>query len=315
MPEVILLVALFSILLFLPFVPSIIELFLKRDTEPIPIDLERKKEPDYFGKSFINILATALKDLKSQEVEKPKPVYVKLPVYLKLKLNREEWVCFLNDEKLAESTMDTPVVFTKDTTFLQNHTFKRELVVFGNAVFKNTCVARSLYVKGDCLIKAPVRVARWVHVEGTLITRSNADLGVGVYAREIRIRGWTTFKRAYAQKIDTSDEPLIDKENNTGRVINLKGNFGITGSITIGGKERPVFVDGDIFCDGAAQIEGDVWIKGNVFSQDSITLKDGVVIGIEGKVKSVVARGEILIKGPFRIYGYIHSEKRVEASP
>jgi cytoskeletal protein CcmA (bactofilin family) len=74
-------------------------------------------------------------------------------------------------------------------------------------------------------------------------------------------------------------------------------------------------VDGDIFCDGDVQIEGDVWIKGNVFSQKSITLKDGVVIGIEGKVKSVVARGEILIKGPFRIYGYIHSEKGVEASP
>jgi predicted acyltransferase (DUF342 family) len=172
-----------------------------------------------------------------------------------------------------------------------------------------------LYVKGDCVIEAPVRIARWVHIEGTLIVNSNADLGVSVYAREMKIRGRTTFKRAYAQKIDTSDEPLIDKKNNTERVINLKGNFGITGNISIGGKERPVFVDGDIFCDGAAQIEGDVWIKGNVFSQKSITLKDGVVIGIEGKVKSVVARGEILIKGPFRIYGYIHSEKGVEASP
>jgi predicted acyltransferase (DUF342 family) len=309
MHEVILLVVLFFILLFLPFIPSIIELFLKRDVKPIPIDLERKKEPDHFGKRFINLLATALKELKIQEVEKLNPVY------LKLKLNREEWVGILNYEKLAENTIDTPVVFTKDTVFLQNHTFKRELVVFGNAVFKNTCLARSLYVKGDCVIEAPVRIARWVHVEGTLIVNSNADLGVSVYAREIKIRGWATFKRAYAQKIDTLDEPLIDKENNTGRVINLKGNFGITGSITIGGKERPVFVDGDIFCDGAAQIEGDVWIKGNVFSQESITLKDGVVIGIEGKVKSVVARGEILIKGPFRIYGYIHSEKRVEASP
>jgi cytoskeletal protein CcmA (bactofilin family) len=309
MPEVILLVALFSILLFLPFIPSIIELFLKKDVKPISIDLERKKEPDYFGKSFINLLASALKELKIQEVEKLNPVY------LKLKLNKEEWVGFLSDEKLAESTMDTPVIFTKDTVFLQNHTFKRELVVFGNAVFKNTCVARSLYVKRDCLIKAPVRVARWVHVEGTLITKSNADLGVNVYAREIKIRNWATFKRAYAQKIDTSDEPLIDKKNNTGRVINLKGNFGITGSITIGGKERPVFVDGDVFCDGDIQIEGDVWIKGNVFSQESITLKNGVVIGIEGKVKSVVARGEILIKGPFRIYGYLHSEKLVEVSP
>jgi predicted acyltransferase (DUF342 family) len=309
MPEVILLVVLFSIFLFLPFVPSIIELFLKRDAKPIPINPERKKEPDYFGKSFINLLASALKDIKIQEVEKSNPVY------LKLKLNREEWVGFLNDEKLAESTMDTPVIFTKDTVFLQNHTFKRELVVFGNAVFKNTCVARSLYVKGDCLIEAPVRIARWAHMEGTLITMSDADLGVSVYAREIKIRGWTTFKRAYAQKIDTSDTPLVDKKNNTERAINLKGNFSITDNISIGGKEKPVFVDGDVFCDGDVQIEGDVWIKGDVFSQKSITLKDGVVIGIEGKVKSVVARGEILIKGPFRIYGYIHSEKGVEVSP
>jgi cytoskeletal protein CcmA (bactofilin family) len=240
MLEVILLVALFSILLFLPFVPSIVELFLKRDAEPIPINPEYKKEPDYFGKSFINLLATALKDIKIQEVEKSNPVY------LKLKLNREEWVGFLNDEKLAESTMDTPVIFTKDTVFLQNHTFKRELVVFGNAVFKNTCVARSLYVKGDCVIEAPVRIARWVHIEGTLIVNSNADLGVSVYAREIKIRGWTTFKRAYAQKIDTSDEPLVDKKNNTERVINLKGNFGITGNISIDGK-KDLFLWMEIF--------------------------------------------------------------------
>jgi cytoskeletal protein CcmA (bactofilin family) len=309
MHEVILLVVLFFILLFLPFIPSIIELFLKRDVKPIPIDLERKKEPDYFGKSFINLLATALKELKIQEVEKSNPVY------LKLKLNREEWVGFLNYEKLSENTMDTPVIFTKDTVFLQNHTFKRELVVFGNAVFKNTCLARSLYVKGDCVIEAPVRIARWVHVEGTLIVNSNADLGVSVYAREIKIRGWATFKRAYAQKIDTLDEPLIDKKNNKERVINLQGNFGITGNITIGGEKGPNFVNGNIFCDGDVEIEGDVWIKGDVFSQKSITLKNGVVVGEEGKVKSVVARGEILIEGPFRIYGYIHSEKRVEASP
>jgi len=308
MHEVILLVVLFFILLFLPFIPSIIELFLKRDVKPISIDIERKKEPDYFGKSFINLLATALKELKIQEVEKLNPVY------LKLKLSREEWVGFLNDEKLAESTMDTPVIFTKDTVFLQNHIFKRELVVFGNAVFKNKCLARSLYVKGDCVIEAPVHIARWVHVEGTLIVNSNADLGVSVYAREIKIRGCATFKRAYAQKIDTLDEPLIDKKN-VERAINLQGNFSITSNISIGGKDRPVFVDENIFCDGDVQIEGDVWIKGNVFSQKSITLKNGVVVGEEGKVKSVVARGEILIKGPFRIYGYIHSEKRVEASP
>jgi cytoskeletal protein CcmA (bactofilin family) len=308
MLEFILLVVLFIILLFLPFIPSIIELFLKRDVKPISIDLERKKEPDYFGKSFINILATALKELKIQEVEKLNPVY------LKLKLNKEEWIGFLNDEKLSENTMDTPVIFTKDTVFSQNHTFKRELVVFGNAVFKNTCLARSLYVKGDCVIEAPVRIARWVHVEGTLIIRSNADLGVSVYAREIKIRGRTTFKSVCAQKIDTLDEPLVDKRNMKSIVI-VQGNIDTPHSVTISGKERSTFIDRDIFCDGDVQIEGDVWINGDVFSQKSITLKDGVVVGEEGKVKSVVARGEILIKGPFRIYGYIHSEKQVEVNP
>jgi hypothetical protein len=307
MHEVILIAGLFSIFLFLPFALSFIELFLKRDAKPIPIDLEYKKDPDYFTKRFINLLNDALKDLNIQEVKEQTPI--------KLELNKEEWIVFPGDRILTEKTINIPIVLTEDTVFLQEHVFKRELAVLGNVVFLNKCLARALYVKGDCVIEAPVRIARWVHVEGTLIVNSNADLGVSVYAREIKIRGWATFKRAYAQKIDTLDEPLIDKKNNKEKVINLQGNFGTTDNITIRGEKGPIFVNGDIFCDDDVEIEGDVWIKGNVFSQKSITLKNGVVVGEEGKVKSVVARDEILIKGPFRIYGYIHSEKRVEASP
>jgi cytoskeletal protein CcmA (bactofilin family) len=306
MHEVILIAGLFSMFLFLPFVLSFIELFLKRDAKPIPIDLEYKKDPDYFTKRFINLLNDALKNLNIQEVKEPTPI--------KLKLNKEEWIVFPGDRILTEKTINTPIVLTKDTLFLQKHVFKRELAVLGNAVFADKCIARALYVKGDCVIEAPVRIARWVHVEGTLIVNSNADLGVSVYAREIKIRGWATFKRAYAQKIDTLDEPLIDKKNNKERVINLQGNFGITGNITIGGEKGPIFISGNIFCDDNVEIEGDVWIKGDVFSQKNITLKNGVVVGEEGKVKSVVARGEILIEGPFRIYGYLHSEKGVEIS-
>ncbi|WP_299197073.1 polymer-forming cytoskeletal protein [Thermocrinis sp.] len=306
MHEVILIAGLFSIFLFLPFALSFIELFLKRDAKPIPIDLEYKKDPDYFTKRFVNLLNDALKNLNIQELKEPTPI--------KLELNKEEWIVFPGDRILTEKTIDTPIVLTKDTVFLQKHVFKKELAVLGNAVFAEKCLARALYVKGDCVIEAPVRIARWVHVEGTLIVNSNADLGVSVYAHEIKIRGWATFKRAYAQKIDTLDEPLIDKKNNKERVINLQGNFGITGNITIGGEKGPIFVNGNIFCDGDVEIEGDVWIKGDVFSQKSITLKNGVVVGEEGKVKSVVARGEILIEGPFRIYGYLHSEKGVEVS-
>ena len=309
MPESVLLIILFLIFWSLPFIAALIELFLKRDAEPIPIDLNRKKEPDYFGNSFINLLTNALKKLHIHDMEKLNPVY------LKLKLNKEEWLGFLDDEKFIEKKIDVPVVFTTNISFWQDHIFKKELVVFGNAVFFNNCVARALYVKGECFIGAPVRIARWVHVGRSIIVKSNADLGISVYAQEMKIRSSTTFKRAYAKKIDTTDELLIDKNSiPKSNVINLEGTLSITGSITIGGRERPVLVDGGIFSDSDVQIEGDVWIKGNVFSQKSITLKDGVVIGVEGKVKSVVARGEILIKGPFRIYGYLHSEKRVEIS-
>jgi hypothetical protein len=306
MPKSFLLISLFFIFLFLPFIPSIIELFLKRDAKPIPIDLERKKEPDYFGKSFINLLTTALKEFKIQEIEKFNPVY------LKLKLNKEEWVGFLNDEKLLENTIDTLVIFTQDTFFLQNHIFKKELVVFGNAVFKNKCFARSLYVKGNCIIEAPVRIVRWVHVEGTLIINSYADLGVSVYAREIKVRKWATFKRAYAQKIDTVDELLIEKKRE--KVINLQKDLGITGNLIISGEKSPVLISGNIFCDNDVKIEGNVWIKGILFSQKNITFKNGVVVGEKGKVKSVVAKEKISIEGPFRIYGYLHSEKGIEVS-
>lgn len=310
MLEIFLLIIAFIFLLLLPFLPSILELILKKDKEPIPIDQHRTKEPDYFGKSFIKLLTTALKDLNIQKIEELKPVY------LKLKLNREEWVGVLNSEDLLETNVPTPIIYTQSAIFNHSHIFRRELLIFGDAVFLNTCVARSLYVKGNCFIEAPVRIVRWVHVEGNLITKSKADLGVSVYALEVKIRNRTTFKRAYAKKIDTSDEPLLDKKpTQEERTININGSFSVRGSITIGDKEGPVVVNGDIFSDGDVQIEGSVWVKGNVFSQSSITLKNGVVIGIEGKVKSAVARGKILIEGPFRIYGYLHSEKLVEVIP
>ncbi|MCI4458148.1 MAG: polymer-forming cytoskeletal protein [Thermocrinis sp.] len=278
MYEIVLITGLFLILLLLPFILPFAELFLKKDVKPIPIDIKRRKEPDYFGKSFINILTTALNDLRIQEVQKLNPVC------LKLKLNREEWVVFLNNENLLEEVVDDVIVFTKDAVFLQNHIFRRELAVLGNAVFKNACVIRSLYVKGDCIIDAPIRIARWVHVEGTLIVNSHADLGVSVYARKIKIRNRTTFKRAFAQEITTSDKPI----------------------------DVRLIINGNVFRDDDIEIEGNVWIKGNVFSQGIIVIENGVVIGEEGKVKSLVARDEIFIGGSFKIYGYIHSEKQVE---
>jgi cytoskeletal protein CcmA (bactofilin family) len=296
MHEIVLIIGLFLMLVFLPLILPFAELFLKKDAKPIPIDIKRRKEPDYFGKSFMNILTTASNDLKIQEVEKLNPVC------LNLKLSREEWVCFLNDESLLEKTVDMPIVFTKDVIFMQNHTFRRELAVLGNAVFKNACVIRSLYVKGDCVIDAPIRIARWVHVEGTLIVNSYADLGVSVYTREIKINSRATFKRAYAQKIETLNGRLINKKNND---ANLQENFG---------SKVPIIINGNIFRDDDIEIEGDVWIKGNVFSQKNVILKNGVVVGEEGKVKSVVARDKMLIKGPFRIYGYLHSEDGVEVS-
>ncbi|MBX0312681.1 MAG: polymer-forming cytoskeletal protein [Sulfurihydrogenibium sp.] len=279
MHEIILITGLFFMLLLLPFIFPFAELFLKKDAKPISIDVERKKEPDYFGKSFINLLTTALNNLKIQEVEKLSPVY------LKLKLNREEWIGFLNDEKLLENTMDIPIVFTKDAVFYQNYTFKKELVVFGNAVFKNACRMRSLYVKGDCIIDAPIYITRWMHVEGTLLINSYADLGVSVYARKIKIRSRATFRRAFAQEITTSDKSID----------NVK-----------------LIINGNIFRDDDIEIEGNVWIKGNVFSQGIIVIRNGVIIGEEGKIKSLVARDEIFIGGAFKIYGYIHSEKQVE---
>lgn len=308
MHEVTLLTTLFLILLVLPFIPSVLELLLKRDKEPIPIDIDHEEKPYYFGERFVNLLATSLKELGIQEIEKMSPVN------LRLKLNREEWFNFVDDEKLVESVVDKPTVFTKPVTLLRNHTFKKELAVFGETVFLGSCVTRSLYVEGDCLVITPIRIVRWTHVEGTLIVEANADLGVSVYAYEMKINGRTTFKRGYARKIATENEPTLDKEV-LPDTINLQGGLSVKGNVAIDGAKRMVVVDGDIFSKSDIEVEGRVWIKGNVFTQGSVTLKNGVVVGVEGKVKSVVARGEISIKGPFKVYGYIHSERIVEVEP
>lgn len=296
-------ILLFILLMLLPFGASILEVILKKDAKPIHIDLERTKEPDYFGKSFMRILKTALESLKIDHERTSSYFYAKVPLP-----KGEEWVGFLTPDLLLEEEVPTVSVFLSDTHLHVKRTFKKEVVVLGRLLITEECSMRSLYTQGDCTVKAPTRIVRWLHVEGNLGIDSPADLGQSAYVKgDAVINSSVKFKRLYARKVST----LAYKQRKTGfkeEPINISGTLRVKGSLNIDGTRKSVHIDGDLFSDGKIELQGNVHVKGSVFSQSDVVLKDGVRIGEEGKVKSVVAKGRVLIKGAFEAYGYLHAE-------
>jgi predicted acyltransferase (DUF342 family) len=50
-------------------------------------------------------------------------------------------------------------------------------------------------------------------------------------------------------------------------------------------------------------------VYGILFTQENIIVNDGVEIGLLGKIKSVVARGDITFGKNCKVYGYIGTER------
>jgi len=67
-------------------------------------------------------------------------------------------------------------------------------------------------------------------------------------------------------------------------------------------------VHGNVFAEGNIHIGANARVYGVVFSQENIFVDSGVTIGLPGKTKSVVARGDISFGNECRVYGYIGAE-------
>lgn len=297
-------ILLFLILLILPFFPGIIELIRKRDIEPLYIKQEFSKDPAFFGRSFKKLLSQAL-------IENAKKISEDTLV-LSLSSAKREFLKLYHD--FIEGIHHDEIVYCKGDKIRTKDQFvsNKEVVIEGHFEIIHPCIMRSLLVDGDLMVKNSLKVFRWIHVEGRVEISSingDTDLGINLYAKEIRINSSCTFKRIFADKIEVGK--VLNEESFTRTMINqIKGTLRTKGNLKINVDERNLVIEGDIISDKDIIIKGNVWVKGNVFSHGGVVFLKSVIIGEEKKIKSVVGKRRVILGNGVKVYGYIHTDGR-----
>jgi len=299
---------LFFFLILLPFLPGLLELFLYKDARPLDINLKISKDPAYFGRSFLRLLETSLRSQKN--ISGPEELSESTTLMLSGEKEEELRVFFPEEAEELEERMSS-IVFFKGTTVIRKPViFLKEVLVWGDLVLESPCTFRALYIRGDGLFKAPVKIVRWLHVEGTLSVKAPSWLGHSTFAGEAAsLRAPTTFKRIFAPRISTSSGEglrIFRKKQAEVRPESL----GSRQALVFEGKKKPLIFEKDLFSEEKIELHGPIWVKGHIFSQKEIKIKNFVVLGEKGKIKSAIGKRGIKIEGPFLGYGYLHTEGR-----
>ena len=288
------LIFVFAILLLLPFLPGLLEIYLKKDANPIYIKQDYSKDPAYFGRSFQKILMKALKG-ELKRVNK-----------VTLSKGKPERLIVINLSKIGGKLFDLTLVDELKVETDKPLEALKEVIIKGDFNIKHSSIFRSLLTLGDLTVDGPLEVKRWIHVEGKANIQAPSNLGVNLYAEEINILAPCTFKRMFAQVIKVGKEPR--EEDFKDNISSIKGTIKSKGSLNISTQDKKLIIEGDLISDKNIVVNGDVWIKGSILSHWGAILLKGVILGEEGKIKSVVGKkGVILAKG-VKVYGYIHTD-------
>lgn len=331
----------FFLMLFTPFIPGLIELHKPKDDQPLHVDLEYAKNPRYFGNSFRNIM---IKVLNPDGENSNGPM-------INVLLSKDETVETSNDKKIESKEVVPHILYVDgELTVDFQATLEKEAYVLGNATFQNGCTIRALACDSDIILGAASRVVRWIDAEGNILVESDCDLGVSASCDEIlTLSAGVKFKRLFgkpiqtysnkngngSQVIYTSPEKISQKTENfksigdvlhyangnlilkSGRELekdlvvhgNLHAHEGVVfrGSVKVHGKvllEKNVTVAGNLISEKAMRLEENCRVFGNVFCQSSLYISQGCQIGQFGKIKSIVSKRKLILAEDVIIYGF-----------
>lgn len=108
-----------------------------------------------------------------------------------------------------------------------------------------------------------------------------------------------------------SDEGVINASALTKHSIKVVEHMVVAGDIRSNSSVRlcdDVVVYGNVFGMNGVVIGERCRIFGTVFSQEEVIIGEDTVIGVEGQLRSVVSRGDIIFEGRAKLYGYVSTE-------
>ncbi len=340
-----LIVLIFIILLLVPFLMGVIELYKPQDSSPLFIEMDRSKDPRYLGKSFRYILENAI---QYEDIS---------PGMKEVKLSKKETLEITGTKKIHAGEEGRHVYYVRgDFVSSPKTQFVKEIYVTGNAAIGSESMLRALACAGKVFIAERANIIRWVDAEQDIDICRGGNLGISVSSGgKLRVSGQCKFKRLYGSPIVTVDDiqfvsdPESESEGakSPGRVspeeryienitdtawivhrkhtvipqstwihqdfiarkdLRIKRECVLEGNIRTYGNliiGEDVHVSGNVFVEGDVEIGEGSFLQGSLFSQGNALIRKGVRIGEQGKVKSVIVRKGIILCQDVRIYGYV----------
>jgi hypothetical protein len=320
------------ILFTLPFIPGAREIKKKLDAAPLFINMSYCKDPRYFAVSFRKMMLNSIGDM-------PEGLH-------EIKLSKDETVQIVDNKQNIDGTVVNNVLYVLNDLDLGNAmTFKKEIYARGSVSIGESNHLQALACDGDVHILRGTHFLRWLDAVGNVRIDEECHLGISATCLgELSIAGKCKFNRLYGFPIVTTPEDgfaghnlelafaddAISGPSSTERDISdmpphslksanliansalsigehsvIHGHIKAHGKIVVGAS---VTVLGNLFAEEDIEIGPGCRILGSVFSQGCVTVRQGAIIGIRNRIKSIVGKRGVFLEKGVQVYGYILTE-------
>jgi predicted acyltransferase (DUF342 family) len=330
-PDVMLFGAAFLALLFVPFLPGLIELRQRRDVAPLSIQSDNTKDPRHFGRAFRALLERHVPDHEGL-----------LPLKTEIELRRTESLEVHEEVSVGPGETSSSILVSTGNATIGREARVGEIYATGDARVKEAARIRGLACDGSLIMEPGCVVDRWIDSEGNASVGSGCDLGVSASAGgRLKLASGCRFQRLWGLPISTgrarsdavdqtSEGPLLqdavvwadrwlsfpdgsviksdvithgDVRVGAGSVV--KGSIKAHGDITLA---RGVTVEGNVVSRRSVHVERGARVHGNIFAERDLFIGLNARIGRKQSYKSAYSSGRMTLSRGAMVYGRLFAE-------
>jgi predicted acyltransferase (DUF342 family) len=323
--------AAFLALLFLPFVPGLIELRRERDVDPLPIQSDNTKDPRHFGHAFRALLERHILDHEGA-----------FPLRTEIKLRRTESLEVHEEVAIPPGETNSSILVSMGDATIGREARVREIYARGDARVNEAVRVRGLACDGSLIMQSGCVVERWIDSEGNASVGAGCDLGVSASAGgRLKLASGCRFQRLWGLPISTgrARSDAVDQTSEgpplqdavvwadkwlsfpDGSVIKsdvithgdlrvgagsvVKGSIKAHGDITLA---RGVTVEGNVVSRRSIHVERGVRVHGNLFAERDLFIGLNARIGQKQSHKSAYSSGKMTLSRGALVYGRLFAE-------
>ena len=307
---------------FLPISAAIREARRPRDSAPLDIDRNYRKDDRYFATSFEHRLQAAIGP-------PPRP-----PGMHHADLNQEETVQSISGSMTLTTAADTILDIEGDLDVADGIVLPKEVRVSGHVRIGSGVQLRALKAGGNIFLADRVVVERWMDAGGRITVATDSDLGErATAADEIVLQKGVRFRLVSAsvvrcgtdtlvgagtdRSVRATTSPVADLADGRSRrrrgdgALVVDGDFFLADGASVAGDViahraitigRGASVDGSLHSDSDVVLQENTEVTRSVFAECSLSLLAGVSVGEHAFTHGSVHVGEnVRIGSPGRV--------------